>query len=557
MSQFHWRNTRVAPSGTFHLLAGKALYPHRFSQVWKYHEPGLAPARNDPDAFHIDLRGQPAYLHRFLETFGFYDGLAAVRDAQGWFHIKPNGEMLYPIRYEWCGNFQDGLCPVKDQSNAYFHIDRNGNTAYPQKYSYVGDFKDGIAVVCNENGLHTHIDSAGRLLHGKWFIDLDIFHKGFARAQDERGWFHLTKQGRAVYPQRYTKLEPFYNGAARVEQANGELLVINTNGKAVTQLRSATHIPWQMLSADMVGFWRTETIATAVKLKILNNLPGTTEEIASRSNLPKSRVERLLRALWELDVVYVKDADWHFTLKGQGLAPQERSFLAAAARMWSDVNAHAWRHLPNAIRSNTISVPSFKAHASDDQLHYYHQALDGYAYEDFSAWQIPHSWQFHQKLIGVGRTAKIWLERLLQQFPHQQAVLLGEEYIFKDLTLSPEMAQRYRLQAHSVLQAWPQKADAILLPRILHYWPNQEVAQVLTHARQALLENGKIYIFEMLLTDDCPNGSLLDLNLLAESSGKLRFLNEWQSLLSESKLELIEMSSITPWMKSLIVQAIA
>lgn len=179
------------------------------------------------------------------------------------------------------------------------------------------------------------------------------------------------------------------------------------------------------------GFWRTETIATAVKLKILNNLPGTTEEIASRSNLPKSRVERLLRALWELDVVYVKDADWHFTLKGQGLAPQEHSFLAAAARMWSDVNAHAWRHLPNAIRSNTISVPSFKAHASDDQLHYYHQALDGYAYEDFSAWQIPHSWQFHQKLISVGRTAKIWLERLLQHFPHQQAVLLGEEYILR------------------------------------------------------------------------------------------------------------------------------
>lgn len=238
-------------------------------------------------------------------------------------------------------------------------------------------------------------------------------------------------------------------------------------------------------------------------------------------------------------------------------SPQEHSFLAAAARMWSDVNAQAWRRLPDAMRSNDIPLPSFKVTASDAQLHNYHQALDGYALEDFSAWQAPQDWSLHQKLIGVGRAAKIWLEQLLKNHPHQQAVLFGESYIFKHLNLPPETAQRYSLQEHSILQAWPQKADAILLPRVLHYWSNQEAVQILIHARRALLEKGKIYIFEMLLAEDCPDGSLLDLNMLVESGGKLRFLSEWKNLLSDSALQLIETHSITPWMQCLIVQAAA
>ncbi len=555
MNRRHWQQTVVSTCETFHLWQGKPLYAQRYSHVLKYHEPGLAPVRDAASAFHIDLQGQPAYAARFMDTFGFYQGLAAVRDQQGWFHIHPDGRACYPEHYHWCGNFQEGLCPVKTDSGFYFHINGQGHKAYREQYLYAGDFKDGFAVICNYQGLHTHIDYQGHPLHQRWFIDLDIFHKGAARAKDERGWFHIDKRGGALYPQRYAAVEVFYNGLARAETFDGALLTIDNTGQAVAQLH-ARQKPWQTLSADMVGFWRTETIAAAVQLNLFEGLPSTSAEIAERSNLPKTQVKRLMRALWELDLLNFQDEHWHLTAKGQLLAPQEHNFLAAAANMWSDVNIQAWRRLPDAIRADgNRPLPHFKASASSQKLQRYHQALDGYADQDFSAWRIPADWPSHRTLIGAGRTAKVWLEKLLQRYPHQRAVLLGEHHVLQHAAVPPEIAARYILCPHSILEPWPQSADAIVLPRVLHYWPDPQALGILQNARQALLPNGTIYLFEMLLSDAHPNGSLLDLNMLAESGGKLRFLTQWEQLFAGSRLQFIANEPLTAWLNMLILKA--
>ncbi len=556
MNRQHWQQTVVSPCETFHLWQGEPLYMQRYSHVLKYHEPGLAPARDTECAFHIDIQGQPAYAARFIDTFGFYHGLAAVRDSQGWFHIHPDGQACYPERYRWCGNFQEGLCPVKTDSGLYFHISYQGQKAYPEQYLYAGDFKDGFAVVCNQQGLHSHINFQGHLLHQRWFLDLDIFHKGTARAKDERGWFHINKHGRELYPQRYAAIEDFYNGLARVETFEGALFTIDHAGKAMTQLHPARQKPWQTLSADMVGFWRTETIATAIQLSLFDYLPGTSAEIAERSNLPKTQVERLLRALWELDLLNFQDTRWHLTSKGQLLTPQEQSFLAAAANMWSDVNIQAWRRLPDAIRTDgDPPLPHFKASASSQKQQQYHRALDGYSAQDFSAWHIPADWPSHRTLIGAGRTAKVWLEKLLQKYPHQRAVLLGENHTLQHAVIPPEIIARYVLSPHSILEPWPQSANAIVLPRVLHYWPDQQALSILKNARQALLPNGKIYLFEMLLVHEHPDGSLLDLNMLAESGGKLRFLTQWEQLFTDSQLKLIANKPLTAWLNMLVLKA--
>ena len=237
--QIIWQNTRVSPCETFHLYNGKPLYDQRYYHVMKYHKPGLAPVKNDVHAFHINIQGLPAYSNRFIETFGFYEYLAAVKNEEGWFHITSKGKAIYSTCYQWCGNFQEGFCPVKDQAGYYFHINFEGKQNYPQKYNYVGDFKEGIAVVCNELGLHTHIDYKGNFIHKRWFIDLDIFHKGFARAKNEEGWFHISKNGKPIYNELYSMIEPFYNGVARVETKYKELLLINQSGDKICTLRKA------------------------------------------------------------------------------------------------------------------------------------------------------------------------------------------------------------------------------------------------------------------------------------------------------------------------------
>ena len=119
----------------------------------------------------------------------------------------------------------------------YLHLDEEGEPAYPERHRYAGDFRDGVAVVQREDGGHTHVDRAGRLLHGRWFVDLDVFHKGLARARDEAGWTHVDREGRAVHPRRFAAVEPFYNGQARVERFAGGLEVIDEHGETKVVLR--------------------------------------------------------------------------------------------------------------------------------------------------------------------------------------------------------------------------------------------------------------------------------------------------------------------------------
>ncbi len=555
MSEIVWQKTKVSLCETHHVLNQSPLYQERFHQVMKYHAPGLAPVKNKSGAFHIDMQGHPAYTMRFLETFGFYEGVASVSTQSGWFHIKPDGSEVYSERYAWCGNFQEGLCPVKNTQGYYFHIDERGEKRYSNFYAYAGDFKDGFAVVCNEVGLHTHIDSRGHFIHGKWFQDLDVFHKDFARARSSEGWYHINKAGEPLYSERYAAVEPFYNGAARVETKHGALFIIDIKGEKITQLRPPLQKAWQSLSGELVGFWHTETIATAIRLKVFSCLPGNTLEIASQLKLSPEYLERLLRGLWELDLIYFEHDLWQLTEKGILLTPQNNRFLPAAAIMWSDVNSSMWKELAAVIEQASYQHPIlFKAMATDEKLQIYHQAIDGYALEDFCAFNISIHWQKHEKIIGLGRTAKVWLEKSLETNMAQKAILLGEEYVLKHAELNPQIASRYTLKMHNPCEPWPETADAILLPKVLHYWQDKEVLELLKHARQALLSRGKIYIAEMLLDKSNPNGSLLDLNMLAESGGKLRFLSDWKRLFEQSQLMLEQNIALAPWLNLLVLE---
>lgn len=207
------------------------MYDARFDQVLSFHEPGLAAVQTGGRAWHIDVHGFPAYGRRFTRAFGFYQGYAAVETEGGWCHITPEGSDLYPQRYTWCGNFQDSLVVVRDADSLYRHLQTNGTTAYEQSFLYAGDFKDGIACARDkEDGLCIHIDREGRAIHDRRYLDLDVFHKGLARARDATGWCHVGLDGVPVYCNRFLAVEPFYNGRAFCETHDGKRVIVDETG---------------------------------------------------------------------------------------------------------------------------------------------------------------------------------------------------------------------------------------------------------------------------------------------------------------------------------------
>ncbi len=241
MNQFKeetaWTKAIVSADGTHHVIDDVPIYSDRYDRVQKFHAPGLAPVRCGREAWHILPDGSSAYIRRFEQTFGFYEERAAVVEHGVWYHILKNGVEAYPRRFAWCGNFQEGRCPVRDKDGTYFHIDHKGYASYKERWRYAGDYRDGIAVVQAADGRSTHIDQGGCFLHAKWFIDLDVFHKDFARARDQSGWMHIDRSGIPVYERRFSMVEPFYNGQARVERFDGGLEIIDESGEAIIEIR--------------------------------------------------------------------------------------------------------------------------------------------------------------------------------------------------------------------------------------------------------------------------------------------------------------------------------
>lgn len=203
----------------------------------KFHAPGLAPVRDSSGAYHIRPSGEDAYQHRFIQTWGFYEGRAAVEAEEGWLHILTDGSPLSEGRFDWCGNFQEGRCAVRFSGSSYGHIGADGRPVYEQRHLYAGDFKDGIAVVrYAADGFCGHIDGSGRAVHARRYLDLDVFHKGYARARDEQGWFHARRDGSPAYERRFAAIEPFYNGQALCETLQGDRLVVSESAEDVERV---------------------------------------------------------------------------------------------------------------------------------------------------------------------------------------------------------------------------------------------------------------------------------------------------------------------------------
>ena len=276
----------------------------------------------------------------------------------GWCHIHLNGADAYAARFDWCGNFQGGRCAVRQFDGSYLHITAEGMPAYDARWRYAGDFRDGAAVVQASDGRSTHVSQWGELLHGVWFLDLDGFHKRYAGARDEDGWMHVDRAGLPLYARRFAAVEPFYNGQARIERFDGGLEVIDEAGRCVTRLRPALKSEFAALSGELTGFWRTQTICTAVELGLFEVLPGSAEKVAADCGLDPARARRLLCALAELRLTVETNGEWRFTDRGSYLRAEHPWTLNGAAQEYGRVFPRMWESLPEALRDADWSPPN-------------------------------------------------------------------------------------------------------------------------------------------------------------------------------------------------------
>lgn len=558
-----WTGLRVAPCGTHHLCDGVPAYETRFDEVLTFHAPGLAPVRRGKSAWHILADGSAAYKRRFGRCFGFYDHLAAVTGDEGWHHVTPDGGDLYQQRYAWCGNFQDKRCVVRNDDGHFLHITAAGEPAYEKCWRYAGDFREGFAVVQATHGRATHIDANGRQSHERWFLDLDVFHKGFARARDEAGWHHIDIAGNPAYERRFASVEPFYNGQARVERFDGALEIISEDGVMIAVLRPPLRSDFAALSADMTGFWRTQTIFAGVRLGVFEHLPASVTEIATHCRMPPENVARLLRALGEMSLVENADDLWRITTRGAHLRTDHPLTLADAATEYAVYFQRQWQDLPDTLQSGTGKIndwqrPDIFAEVEYDRarLVTHHRMLRSYAAHDYTHVPTALGLKGDERVVDAGGGTGMLAHLLLMTYPELDMTVMDRAGValHAEQINTPLMSDRRTMPAFvagDLFAPWPVSADIVLLTRVLHDWDDRNVARLLRHARRALTPGGRLFVIERLLPDTGHDGGLCDLHLLMVTGGKDRTLAQYRQLLTDARLEPCRIHSL-PALPSII-----
>lgn len=534
-----WHDLTPSPDGTHHLRASRPAYAARFDAVMKFHTPGLAPVQRGDAAWHIDPTGSPAYTRRFRKTFGYYEGLAAVASPEGWHHITPDGHDVYPARYAWCGNFQEGRCAVRDHDGRYHHLDATGAVQSLQPWSYAGDFRDGIAVVQSADGRSTHVRLDGTPLHRRWFDDLDVFHKGLARARDARGWTHVGPDGEAAYARRFAMVEPFYNGQARVERFDGALEVIDAQGQVLHTLRPARRSEFAALSSDLVGYWRTQTIAAAVALGVFEAVPATLDDLAQRCTLAPAEMLRLLRALDELHLVAPTSEGWELTARGRYLRADHPLTLADASLEYAGRLGDVWSALGESLRAGDAwTAPAIFDSVAREGTEGHHRMLRSYARHDYATVPAALGLRGDERVIDAGGGLGVLSEGIARHHPAAQVVLLERPEVVAQVAVPTDLRERWTARAADLFAPWPTRADAVVLARVLHDWNDRDAARILRHARAALPSGGKLCVVEMVLGHNDPGGGLCDLHLRVATGGRERTEADFARLLADTGFTL-------------------
>jgi hypothetical protein len=561
-AQARWRRPMsaaftVSPCGTHHVDAdGQPAYAARFDEVLKFHAPGLAPVRRGAEAFHIGPDGLAAYSRRFVRTFGYYEGLAAVVSPEGWHHIDPAGADAYPQRHGWCGNVQQGRCAVRAKDGRYHHIRPDGAAAYAARWGYVGDYRDGVAVVQADDGRSTHINRDGALLHARWFVDLDVFHKGYARARDEDGWMHIDREGRPIYAARFVSVEPFYNGQARVEREDGALLIIDEQGTLRAELRAPRRSALAALSGDMVGFWRTQTLAAAVQFGLPEALPATAAAVAAQRGLTEDGAHRLLRALGELGVATCAQGVWSLLPRGEFLRVDHPMTLAAAALEYAGPFTDLWRALPEALRQggDWRAPDVFGLVAGDPaRVKGHHIMLRSYARHDYVAVVPALSLRGDERIVDAGGGLGVLAEQIARAHPAAQVTVLERPEVVE---LAPDGPANVHFVAGDLFAPWGMAADLVILSRVLHDWSDDRALALLTQARAALLPGGRLCLLEMVIPEGSLAGGLCDLHLLMATGGRERSVADFARLLEGAGLCLVEQRAL-PALPTLLIAVAA
>ncbi len=296
------------------------------------------------------------------------------------------------------------------------------------------------------------------------------------------------------------------------------------------------------------GEWVSRSIYTAVKLGIpdlLESTPLGIEELSERTSCHPESLLRLLRTLKEHGI-FRETSSGIFSNSPTGslLTRDHPDSLRSLCLFYGEEIHRSWDMFPSSVQSGSPAfdlsfhqpvfiylknypdrAALFQAAMREKSQAVIQSALSAYSFGSF------------QNLYDIGGGQGQFLKAVTEKYPGINATLFELPEVVRNLS---EKIPGIRVTAGDFFQEVPKGGDLYILKSVLHDWNDQEAENILRNCAEAMNEDGRLLIVEVVLQSETPSlfANDMDLLMMAITGGKERSLQSFENLLKNSGLSL-------------------
>lgn len=294
-----------------------------------------------------------------------------------------------------------------------------------------------------------------------------------------------------------------------------------------------------------------QAISVAAKLGVADLLKDeakSADELAQTLGVKARPLYRLLRALASVGV-FTEDGSGRFHLTP--LAEPLRSDASDSVRNFAIYFGAEWHRRVYSELGYSVKTgqPAFDLIHGKPFFEYlaenpvpaqiFNDAMTSHSASDSAAVVNAYDFTGINKLVDVGGGHGALLATILQQYPQINGILFDAPHVVagaSDLITAHGISGRCEAVGGDFFASVPAGGDAYILRHIIHDWDDERALTILRNCHQAMAENGRLLVVEILIAEgNAPSlGKFLDLAMLVLVNSFERTAAEYSALFAQA-----------------------
>ena len=307
----------------------------------------------------------------------------------------------------------------------------------------------------------------------------------------------------------------------------------------------------QMATGFVVSF----LLRTAALLGLADHLPNgpkTAAQLAAACNVHAPALYRLLRTLASIGI-FSEDECQRFSLTS--LSEPLRSDVPGSVRtsilsITGDLFVIPYVKMIHAVQ---CGQPSFDKHfgapffdyltGNPEEAAWFSDLLIGLNSQDAPAVAAAYDFSNYTRIVDIGGATGHILTTVLANHPGPDGVVFDLAHCesgAKELIESRGMADRVTFVPGSFFESIPCGFDLYLMSHVIHDWSEEQCLTLLANCHHAMPRTSQLLIVEQVLPEGNTfhPGKMLDMTMLALTTGQERTESEYRALLEKANFKL-------------------